>query len=92
MARARPVASGAQGCRASAFVSHPHQAEDWIQACAQQLKKPIPPGDLRDKLKPLLKHQAFEAEVQAHEEVMTSVAKVTTGPSAPCLPQSVAQG
>ncbi|XP_054524250.2 spectrin beta chain, non-erythrocytic 5-like [Pan troglodytes] len=68
------------------------RAEDWIQAWAQQLKEPIPPGDLRDKLKPLLKHQAFEAEVQAHEEVMTCVAKVTTGPSAPCLPQSVAQG
>ncbi|EHH63003.1 hypothetical protein EGM_15887 [Macaca fascicularis] len=59
----------------ASFTQAATQAEDWIQAWAQQLKKPIPPGDLRDKLKPLLKHQAFEAEVQAHEEVMTSVAK-----------------
>lgn len=34
------------------------------------------------------KHQAFEAEVQAHEEIMTSVAKVTARPSAHTLPQS----
>ncbi|KAL4696038.1 hypothetical protein H8957_001690 [Semnopithecus entellus] len=59
----------------ASFIQAATQAEDWIQAWAQQLKKPIPPGDLRDKLKPLLKHQAFEAEVQAREEVMTSVAK-----------------
>ncbi|XP_031791592.1 spectrin beta chain, non-erythrocytic 5 [Piliocolobus tephrosceles] len=59
----------------ASFTQAATQAEDWIQAWAQQLKKPIPPGDLRDKLKPLLKHQAFEAEVQAREEVMTSVAK-----------------
>uniref|UniRef100_A0A8C5UMU9 Spectrin beta, non-erythrocytic 5 n=1 Tax=Microcebus murinus TaxID=30608 RepID=A0A8C5UMU9_MICMU len=51
------------------------QAEDWIQERVQQLKEPIPPGDLRHTLKHLLKHQAFEAEVQAHEEVVTSVAK-----------------
>ncbi|XP_030670113.1 spectrin beta chain, non-erythrocytic 5 isoform X2 [Nomascus leucogenys] len=59
----------------ASFTRAATQAEDWIQAWAQQLKEPISPGDLRDKLKPLLKHQAFEAEVQAREEVITSVAK-----------------
>lgn len=34
-----------------------------------------PPGDLQ-------KHQAFQAEVQAPEEVIMSVAKVTARPSA----------
>uniref|UniRef100_A0A8C4M5V2 Spectrin beta, non-erythrocytic 5 n=1 Tax=Equus asinus TaxID=9793 RepID=A0A8C4M5V2_EQUAS len=51
------------------------QAQDWIQERVQQLKEPILPGDLKDKLKFLQKHQAFEAEVQAHKEVITSVAK-----------------
>ncbi|KAB0401288.1 hypothetical protein E2I00_000787, partial [Balaenoptera physalus] len=53
-----------------------------------QLKEPVPPGDLKDKWRHVQKHQAFEAEVQAHEEIITSVAKVTTRPSAPTLPQS----
>ncbi|KAK2109395.1 Spectrin beta chain, non-erythrocytic 5 [Saguinus oedipus] len=43
------------------FIQAATQAEDWIQ-------EPIPAGDLREKLKPLLKHQAFEAEFRAHEE------------------------
>lgn len=55
----------------------------------QQLKEPIPPGDLKDKLRLLRKHQAFEAEVQAHEGVITAVTKVTARPSAPVLPRSV---
>ena len=36
----------------------------------------------------LQKHQAFEAEVQAREEIITSVVKVTVSPSAPTLPHS----
>ncbi|CAD7671031.1 unnamed protein product [Nyctereutes procyonoides] len=51
------------------------QAQDWMEERVQQLKEPIPPGDLKDKLRLLWKHQAFEAEVQAHEEVITSVTK-----------------
>ncbi|XP_057162138.1 LOW QUALITY PROTEIN: spectrin beta chain, non-erythrocytic 5 [Ursus arctos] len=51
------------------------QAQDWIEERVQQLKEPVPPGDLKDKLRLQWKHQAFEAEVQAHEEVITSVTK-----------------
>ncbi|GAB5572546.1 spectrin beta chain [Prionailurus iriomotensis] len=54
---------------------HPHQAQVWIQERVQQLKEPIRPGDLKDNLRHLRKHQAFEAEVQAHEEVIISVTK-----------------
>uniref|UniRef100_H0XEK4 Spectrin beta, non-erythrocytic 5 n=1 Tax=Otolemur garnettii TaxID=30611 RepID=H0XEK4_OTOGA len=59
----------------ASFTRAATQAEEWIQERVQQLKEPIPSGDLREKLKHLLRHQAFEAEVQAHEEVVTSVAK-----------------
>ncbi|XP_037691030.1 LOW QUALITY PROTEIN: spectrin beta chain, non-erythrocytic 5 [Choloepus didactylus] len=52
------------------------QAEDWLQEGAQRLKEPIPPGDLKDKSKHRQKHQAFEAEVRAHEEVITSLCKM----------------
>ncbi|KAM6202501.1 spectrin beta chain, non-erythrocytic 5 [Rhynchocyon petersi] len=51
------------------------QMEDWIQEQVQSLKEPVPPGSLADKLMYLQKHWAFEAEIQAHEEVITSVAK-----------------
>ncbi|XP_058149963.1 spectrin beta chain, non-erythrocytic 5 [Dasypus novemcinctus] len=51
------------------------QADDWIQERAQQLKEPVPAGGLEDKQKLLQKHQALEAEVQAHEKVMTSISK-----------------
>ncbi|XP_073733567.1 spectrin beta chain, non-erythrocytic 5 [Callorhinus ursinus] len=51
------------------------QAQDWIEERIQQLKEPVPPGDLKDKLRLLGKHQAFEAEVQAHETFITSVTK-----------------
>ncbi|XP_038436072.1 spectrin beta chain, non-erythrocytic 5 isoform X1 [Canis lupus familiaris] len=51
------------------------QAQDWMEERVQQLKEPIPPGDLKDKLRLLRKHQAFEAEVQAHEGVITAVTK-----------------
>ncbi|XP_078189296.1 spectrin beta chain, non-erythrocytic 5 [Callithrix jacchus] len=59
----------------ASFIQAATQAEDWIQVQAQRLKEPISAGDLREKLKPLLRHQAFEAEVRAHEEVLISVAK-----------------
>ncbi|XP_064148191.1 spectrin beta chain, non-erythrocytic 5 isoform X4 [Loxodonta africana] len=59
----------------ASFTRAATQAEDWIQERAQQLKEPVHPGDLKDNLKHLQKHQAFEAEVQAHEEVIISVAK-----------------
>ncbi|XP_032273432.1 spectrin beta chain, non-erythrocytic 5 [Phoca vitulina] len=51
------------------------QAQDWIEERVRQLKEPIPPVDLKDKLRLLGKHQAFEAEVQAHEKFITSVTK-----------------
>uniref|UniRef100_A0A8C0SCA8 Calponin-homology (CH) domain-containing protein n=1 Tax=Canis lupus familiaris TaxID=9615 RepID=A0A8C0SCA8_CANLF len=51
------------------------QAQDWMEERVQQLKEPIPPGDLKDKLRLLRKHQALEAEVQAHEGVITAVTK-----------------
>ncbi|ELW48130.1 Spectrin beta chain, brain 4 [Tupaia chinensis] len=60
----------------ASFTRAASQAEDWMQERAQRLKEPIPPGDLRAQSKLLWKHQAFEAEVQAHEEVITSVAKM----------------
>uniref|UniRef100_A0A671DN44 Spectrin beta, non-erythrocytic 5 n=1 Tax=Rhinolophus ferrumequinum TaxID=59479 RepID=A0A671DN44_RHIFE len=49
------------------------QVEDWIQERVQQLEEPLAPG--KDKLKHLQKHQAFKAEVQAHEDVITTVTK-----------------
>uniref|UniRef100_A0A667H474 Spectrin beta, non-erythrocytic 5 n=1 Tax=Lynx canadensis TaxID=61383 RepID=A0A667H474_LYNCA len=57
------------------FTTAVTQAQVWIQERVQQLKEPIRPGDLKDNLRHLRKHQAFEAEVQAHEEVIISVTK-----------------
>ncbi|XP_049479925.1 spectrin beta chain, non-erythrocytic 5-like [Panthera uncia] len=57
------------------FTTAVTQAQVWIQERVQQLKEPICPGDLKDNLRHLRKHQAFEAEVQAHEEVIISVTK-----------------
>ncbi|KAL1785833.1 spectrin beta chain, non-erythrocytic 5 [Sigmodon hispidus] len=51
------------------------EVEDWIQERVQQLRAWSPLGNLRDYLKHQQKHQAFKAEVQANEQVMTSVAK-----------------
>lgn len=59
------------------FVPHSYQVEDWIQERVQQLRAWSPLGNLKDHLKYLQKHQAFKAEVQAHEQVITSVTKVT---------------
>ncbi|XP_042798196.1 spectrin beta chain, non-erythrocytic 5 [Panthera leo] len=57
------------------FTTAVTQAQVWIQERVQQLKEPICPGDLKDNLRHLRKHQTFEAEVQAHEEVIISVTK-----------------
>lgn len=76
----------------SESMSPPHQAEDWIQERVQQLEEPLPSGDLKDKLRHLQKHQAFKAEVQAHEDVIIAITKVTARPSAPALPQSWTPG
>lgn len=65
------------------FVPHPHQVEDWMQERVQQLRAWSPLGNLKDYLKHLQKHQVFKAEVQAHEQVMTSVAKVTLASAQP---------
>ncbi|XP_077655910.1 LOW QUALITY PROTEIN: spectrin beta chain, non-erythrocytic 5 [Urocitellus parryii] len=59
----------------ASFTRAAGQAEDWIQERAQQLRELIPPRDLKDYLKHLQIHKAFESEVQAHQQVMTSVAK-----------------
>ncbi|XP_027725997.1 spectrin beta chain, non-erythrocytic 5 [Vombatus ursinus] len=61
----------------ASFTRDVAEAEDWIQERAQRLEEPSPwgSGDLKDKLKCLQKHQVFEAEVQAHEEVITQVTK-----------------
>ncbi|XP_077905876.1 spectrin beta chain, non-erythrocytic 5 isoform X4 [Ictidomys tridecemlineatus] len=59
----------------ASFTRAAGQAEDWIQERAQQLRELIPPRDLKDYLKHLQIHKAFESEVQVHQQVMTSVAK-----------------
>ncbi|XP_078007768.1 LOW QUALITY PROTEIN: spectrin beta chain, non-erythrocytic 5 [Phascolarctos cinereus] len=61
----------------ASFTRDVAEAEDWIRERVQQLEEPSPwgSGELKDKLKCLQKHQAFEAEVQAHEEVITQVTK-----------------
>lgn len=62
---------------------YPQQAEDWIQQRVQQLRAWSPLGNLKDYLKHLRKHQAFRAEVQAQEQILTSVAKVTAASAQP---------
>uniref|UniRef100_G3VXY1 Calponin-homology (CH) domain-containing protein n=1 Tax=Sarcophilus harrisii TaxID=9305 RepID=G3VXY1_SARHA len=61
-------------CLNSGMEEH-REAEDWIQERIQQLEEPSPWGSsaLKDKLKCLQKHQVFEAEVRAHEEVINRV-------------------
>nr|XP_048315627.1 spectrin beta chain, non-erythrocytic 5 [Myodes glareolus] len=64
------------------------QAEDWMQEQVQQLRAWSPLGNLKDCLKHLRKHQVFKAEVQAREQVMTSVAKQGKGLLRQCHPQT----
>lgn len=55
------------------------QAEDWISERMQKLEDPSiqDPSNLQDKMKLLQKHQVFEAEILANEEIITAVNKVT---------------
>ncbi|XP_038962424.1 spectrin beta chain, non-erythrocytic 5 isoform X3 [Rattus norvegicus] len=64
------------------------QVEDWIQERLQQLRACSPLGNLKDYLKHLRKHQAFRAEVQAHEQIVTSVAKQGEGLLSQSHPQA----
>lgn len=64
---------------------YPHQVEDWIQERLQQMRACSPLENLKDYLKHLRKHQAFRAEVQAHDQLVTSVAKVTLTSAQPTL-------
>ncbi|XP_023568382.1 spectrin beta chain, non-erythrocytic 5 [Octodon degus] len=59
----------------SSFARAATQAEDWAEERIQQLREPVPPGDLKDNWKCLQKHQAFQAEVQALEQALKPVAK-----------------
>ncbi|XP_040602017.1 LOW QUALITY PROTEIN: spectrin beta chain, non-erythrocytic 5 [Mesocricetus auratus] len=63
----------------ASFTRAATQVEDWIQERVQQLRAWSPLGNLKDHLKYLQKHQAFKAEVQAHEQVITSVTKQGEG-------------
>ncbi|XP_074140888.1 spectrin beta chain, non-erythrocytic 5, partial [Sminthopsis crassicaudata] len=65
----------------ASFTRDVAEAEDWIQEKIQQLEESSPwgSGALKDKLKCLQKHQVFEAEVQAHEEVITHVTEEAEG-------------
>lgn len=58
------------------------QAEDWISERMQKLEDPSiqDPSNLQDKMKLLQKHQVFEAEILANEEIITAVNKVTLSP------------
>lgn len=64
-------------------VPYLHQVEDWIQERIQQLRAWSPLENLKDYLRHLRKLQAFRAEVQAHEQIVTSVAKVTPASAQP---------
>ncbi|XP_010223508.1 PREDICTED: spectrin beta chain, non-erythrocytic 5-like, partial [Tinamus guttatus] len=52
-------------------------AEDWISERMQKLEDPSiqDPSNLHDKMKLLQKHQVFEAEILANEEIITAVSK-----------------
>lgn len=55
------------------------QAEDWISERMQKLEDPSiqDPSNLQDKMKLLQKHQVFEAEILANEEIITAVNEVS---------------
>lgn len=69
--------------------SHPHQAKDGSRSGLSGLSdgRAAPSWGPKGQLRHLREHQAFRAEVQAHKEVIMSVAKVRARPSAPALPQ-----
>ncbi|XP_052552192.1 spectrin beta chain, non-erythrocytic 5 [Tympanuchus pallidicinctus] len=59
------------------FYQNLAEAEDWISERMQKLEDPSiqDPSNLQDKMKLLQKHQVFEAEILANEEIITAVNK-----------------
>ncbi|XP_071600765.1 spectrin beta chain, non-erythrocytic 5 [Heliangelus exortis] len=59
------------------FYQNLEEAEDWINERMQKLEDPSiqGPSNLQDKMKLLQKHQVFEAEILANEEIITAVNK-----------------
>ncbi|NXJ96213.1 SPTN5 protein, partial [Corythaixoides concolor] len=59
------------------FYQNLEEAEDWISERMQKLEDPTvqDPSNLQDKMKLLQKHQVFEAEILANEEIITAVNK-----------------
>ncbi|KAM9654132.1 spectrin beta chain, non-erythrocytic 5 [Morphnus guianensis] len=59
------------------FYQNLEEAEDWISERMQKLEDPSiqDPSNLHDKMKLLQKHQVFEAEILANEEIVTAVNK-----------------
>ncbi|XP_008936894.1 PREDICTED: spectrin beta chain, non-erythrocytic 5-like, partial [Merops nubicus] len=59
------------------FYQNLEEAEDWIGERMQKLEDPTmqDPTNLQDKMKLLQKHQVFEAEILANEEIITAVNK-----------------
>ncbi|NXG60038.1 SPTN5 protein, partial [Hemiprocne comata] len=59
------------------FYQNLEEAEDWISERMQKLEEPSiqDPSNLHDKMKLLQKHQVFEAEILANEEIITAVNK-----------------
>ncbi|KFQ58276.1 Spectrin beta chain, non-erythrocytic 5, partial [Pelecanus crispus] len=61
----------------SLFYQNLEEAENWISERMQKLEDPSiqDPSSLQDKMKLLQKHQVFEAEILANEEIITAVNK-----------------
>ncbi|XP_051647894.1 spectrin beta chain, non-erythrocytic 5 isoform X2 [Manacus candei] len=59
------------------FYQNLEETEDWISERMQKLEDPSvqDPSNLQDKMKLLQKHQVFEAEILANEEIITAVNK-----------------
>uniref|UniRef100_A0A663LNR3 Calponin-homology (CH) domain-containing protein n=1 Tax=Athene cunicularia TaxID=194338 RepID=A0A663LNR3_ATHCN len=59
------------------FYQNLEEAVDWISERMQKLEDPSiqDPSNLQDKMKLLQKHQVFEAEILANEEIITAVNK-----------------
>ncbi|NXX84962.1 SPTN5 protein, partial [Urocolius indicus] len=59
------------------FYQNLEEAEDWISERMQKLEDPSikDPSNLQEKMKLLQKHQVFEAEILANEEIITAVNK-----------------
>ncbi|NXC11410.1 SPTN5 protein, partial [Orthonyx spaldingii] len=59
------------------FYQNLEEADDWVSERMQRLEDPSiqDPSNLQDKMKLLQKHQVFEAEILANEEIITAVNK-----------------